>query len=142
MRDVEQNRSGNGAIHGAVVEAGQHDQAGLGRHVVGDRQQDGDGGDGADARQHAQEVAERDAEEAIEQVLQRSGFAQPDGEIVDQVHPRHQASIGSGIDSSTTNTSQVKPVKAPINTIVGSGRLSGLAQALIGTRSAIAGASP
>ena len=70
-RDVDQDGRGRAAVLRAVVDAGQHDERADGIEAEGDRQQHGDGGDRADARQHADQGADQAAEEAIPEVLER-----------------------------------------------------------------------
>ncbi len=67
-RQVDEDRRGRAAILRAVIDAGEHDERGFGRQAEGQRQEHGDGGDGSEARQHADGRAEQDAEEAVEQV--------------------------------------------------------------------------
>ena len=62
-RQVDQDGGGGAAVLRAVVDAGQHDQRRHRRQRVGGRQQHGDGGDRADAGQHADQRAEQAADE-------------------------------------------------------------------------------
>ena len=71
-RQVDKDRRGRAAILRTVVDAGQHDQRGRRRQRVGDRQQHGDGRHRPYARQHPDQRAEQDADEAVEQVLHGS----------------------------------------------------------------------
>ncbi len=66
--DVDQDGRRGAAVLGAVVDAGQHDQRADRVEPEGDRQEHGDGGDGTDARQHADERADQAAEKAKGQV--------------------------------------------------------------------------
>ena len=56
-RQVDQDGGGRAAVLRAVIDAGEHDQRADRRHAVGDRQQHRDGGERADARQHADQRA-------------------------------------------------------------------------------------
>ena len=55
-RQVDQDRGGRAAVLRAVEDAGQHDQAGHRLEMEGERQQHRDGGDRADAGQHADQA--------------------------------------------------------------------------------------
>ncbi len=62
---------------------------------------------GADARQHADQGAEEDADEAVEQVLQRDRDAEAEGEVGQDVHaasPQRLGHSGNGRPSSRTKT--------------------------------------
>ena len=74
--NVDQDRRGRAAVLGAVIDAGQHDQRAGGIEPEGDRQQHGDGGDRADAGQHADQRADEAAQEGEAEVLQRQGDAE------------------------------------------------------------------
>ena len=75
----EQHGGDGAAVLGAVEDAGQHDDGGHGFDAVGQRQQDGDGCRGAEAGQDADEHADDDADQAVQQV----GRLQDDGESVE-----------------------------------------------------------
>ena len=62
-RQVDQDRGGRAAVLRAVEDAGQHDQAGHRLEMEGQRQQHRDGGDRADAGQHADQRADQRADE-------------------------------------------------------------------------------
>jgi hypothetical protein len=68
--DVHQDGRRRAAVLGAVIDAGEHDQRAHRIEPEGDRQQDGDGRDRADARQHADQRADETAGEAQGDVLQ------------------------------------------------------------------------
>ena len=72
-RDVEQDRGDGAAEQRAPVDAGQHDDRRGRRHREGQRQQDGHAVGAAQARQHADDDAEHDADDHQQQVerLQR-----------------------------------------------------------------------
>ena len=67
-RRIEQDRGRRAAIHGAVIEAGEHDE-GAGRiELCGNRQKQGDGQRRPDAGKDADRRAERHADQAPEQI--------------------------------------------------------------------------
>ncbi len=66
-RDAHQDRGGRAAILRAVVDAGQHHDRLGGVEAVGDRQQNADAGERADAGQYADQCANEAAQERIEQ---------------------------------------------------------------------------
>ena len=78
-RQVDQDGRGRAAVLRAVIDAGQHDQRRHRRQPEGDRQQHRDGGDRAEAGQHADRGAEEHADQAIQEVRQaeRSLGAEP-----------------------------------------------------------------
>src|SRR5215218_10142254 len=79
--NVDQDRRGRAAILGTVVDAGQHDQ-GAGRiEPEGDRQQHGDGGDGTDAGQHADERTDETAQEGEPEVDRGQGDAEAEAQV-------------------------------------------------------------
>ena len=67
-RNVDQDRGGRAAILRAVIDAGEHDQRADRRQAEGDRQQHGDRGNGADARQHADQRADQRTDQAQQDV--------------------------------------------------------------------------
>ena len=79
-RQVEQDRADRPAILGAVIDAGQHQDRRDRMHAESERQQNRDRGDRPHARQHADEIADQHAEEAIHQVvrLERDAEAVPE----------------------------------------------------------------
>src|SRR5574341_585111 len=85
-RDVDEDGGRRASVHRAVVDAGQHDDGGLGCGLERHRQEQRHGPHGADARQHAHEGPDEDADEAVEEIdgLERDAEAEPDG--VDDVH--------------------------------------------------------
>ena len=83
--NVDQDRRGRAAVLGAVIDAGQHDQRAGGIEPEGDRQQHGDGGDRADARQHADERADEAAQEGEAQVLKRERHAEAKAQVGDEI---------------------------------------------------------
>ena len=68
-RDVDQDRGGRAAVLRAVIDAGEHDQRADRRQAEGDRQQHRDGGERADAGQHADQRADQRAEQTEHDVL-------------------------------------------------------------------------
>jgi hypothetical protein len=86
--NVDQDRRGRAAILRAVVDAGQHDQRANRRQAEGDRQQHGDGGDGADAGQHADQRAYQRADQAEQQVDGADGNTKAEHEIVKEIGHR------------------------------------------------------
>jgi hypothetical protein len=61
---------------GAVIDAGEHDQRADGRQAKGDRQQHRNGGDGADARQHADQRADERANQTQQNIDRAEGDAE------------------------------------------------------------------
>ena len=66
--DVHQDGGGRAAVHGPVVDSGQHDDGRDRRDVEGGRQEQRHGGRRAQARQDADERADQAADEAVEEV--------------------------------------------------------------------------
>src|SRR5439155_14694606 len=91
-RDVEQDRSGGAPIHGAVEDAGEHDDRGGGRDAVGDRQEEGDGGRRSQARQDADRRPDQRPEEAVEEVLRRQRDGEAGSQIAEDLHRGAQLS--------------------------------------------------
>ena len=84
-RDVDQDRRGRAAVLGAVIDAGQHDQCAGGIEPEGDRQQHGDGGDGTDAGQHADQRADETAQEGEAEILQAQRDAEAKAQVGDKI---------------------------------------------------------
>ena len=80
-RHAEQDGAGAAAVVGAEVHAGQHDERAGRRQVVGDRQQQRDRDQRAQAGQHADQAAEEDADEAVPEVAERDRFVNAEGEV-------------------------------------------------------------
>ena len=92
-----QQHGGDGAaVLGAVEDAGQHDDGGDGLDVVGERQQDGDGGRGPQAGQHADQHADDDADQAVQEVrrLQDNGKSVDHG--IQKIHGGLLEEVGNG----------------------------------------------
>ena len=105
---------GRAAILRAVIDAGEHDQRADRRQAEGDRQQHRDGGERADAGQHADQRADqradqaqedvhrerdRDAEERDLQIDELEDDAEALGEIGEQIHvgsPQNRGQSCSG----------------------------------------------
>ena len=68
-RNVDQDRGGRAAVLRAVIDAGEHDQRADRRQAEGDRQQHRDGGDRADAGQHADQGADQRAEQTEHDIV-------------------------------------------------------------------------
>ena len=85
-RNVDQDRRGRAAVLRAVIDAGEHDQRRRGLQPEGERQQHGDRRHRPDARQHADQRAEKAADEAVEKILPAQRDAQPEREIVQRLH--------------------------------------------------------
>ena len=79
-RRVEQDRRGRGAVHGAVIDAAEHDEGADRIELAGRRQQHRDGERRADAGQHADGGAERHADQRPQQIDGR----ERDAEAVEQ----------------------------------------------------------
>ena len=89
---VEQDRGGRAAVHGAVVDAGEHDEGGGRVEVEGDRQQQGDGQRRPDPGQHAHGRAERDPDRRPHQVEGRERDGEALAERGERLHPRKASS--------------------------------------------------
>jgi hypothetical protein len=68
-RNADQDRRCRAAVHRTVEDAGQHDDPDGGIGAVGQRQQQRHAGEGAEARQHADDRAPQAADEAVQQSL-------------------------------------------------------------------------
>ena len=118
--DVDEDRRGRAAVHGAVVDAREHDQRGGGMHREGGRQEEGHGADGPDAGQHADDRADQDADEAREQIAGQQRDRKSVGEAVERSHPSaHQGPRGSGTSRSTAkSTYEPAELSAPVSSAV------------------------
>jgi hypothetical protein len=67
---VHQDRRGRAAIGRAVINAGEHDQRRQRLEAEGDRQQHGDRWDRTDAGEHADQRAEKAAEQREAEILE------------------------------------------------------------------------
>ncbi|KAG0772879.1 hypothetical protein G6F22_015362 [Rhizopus arrhizus] len=85
-RQVQHDGGDAAAILRAVVDAGQHDQRRGRRHGVRQRQQDGNGGQHAHARQYADQVAHEHAKHGPHQVVQRERDRKPVHQIIEDFH--------------------------------------------------------
>jgi hypothetical protein len=74
-RHVQQDRGGRAAVLRAMENAGQQGQRGFGRHAEGQRQQQRDGGDRPQTRQHARQRADQHAQEAEAEIDRRERHA-------------------------------------------------------------------
>ena len=90
-RQVDQDRGGRAAVLRAVEDAGEHDQAGHRLEMEGERQQHRDGGDRADAGQHADQRADHGADEGEAEIGRRQRDPEADGEIVRKIPSRYQS---------------------------------------------------
>jgi hypothetical protein len=93
-RDVEQDRRDRSAEERAPVEAGEQDDRGGGIHGERQREQDRDPVGAAQARQHADDGAERDAEHREPEV----GGLQRHREAEEQVLPAHRSVAEPGLE--------------------------------------------
>ncbi|MNE44982.1 hypothetical protein D3C80_1392470 [compost metagenome] len=85
-RQVDQDRRGRTAVLGAVVDPREHDQRRRGRQPISDGQQHGDGRHRTQAGQHADQSAQGDADQAVQQVVEGKGGLQSQAEVVEQFH--------------------------------------------------------
>jgi hypothetical protein len=83
---VDQDGRGRPAVLRAVEDPGEHDQGRRRRQSEGDRQQHGDGGDRAEAGQHADRRAEENADQAVEEVGRTERGLETEAEIGEHVH--------------------------------------------------------
>ena len=83
---VDEDGGGRSTILSAVIDAGEHDQRGYRIKRVGDRQEHGDGRRRPQPRQHADQRAEQRADKAVHQVGGLERRAEPETEIVDELH--------------------------------------------------------
>jgi hypothetical protein len=86
--NVDQDRSGRAAVLRAVVDPGKHDQRGSRVEGERNRQQHGDGGHRADARQHADQRAEQASHQTVKDVLESERDGEADAEIVKECFHR------------------------------------------------------
>jgi hypothetical protein len=84
-RHVQQDRGGRAAVLRAMENAGQQDQRGFGRHAEGQRQQQRDGGDRPQTRQHARQRADQHAQEAEAEIDRRERHAEAKPQAAQQV---------------------------------------------------------
>ena len=99
-RCVEQDRRGGAAVHAAVVDAGEQDERLRRLEAEGDRQQQRDRHGRADARQHAHEGAQQDADGGEGEVLRREGVGHAVEEKLQSVHQRIPSRIPGGSGTS------------------------------------------
>ena len=86
-RQVDQDGRGRAAVLRAVKDAGEHDQPGDRLEMEGQRQQHRDGGDRADAGQHADQRADQGAREAQKPRLAGvSATPKPVARLCDELH--------------------------------------------------------
>ena len=85
-RGIEQDRRRRAAVHAAIVDAGEHDQRAGRIELVGDRQEKRHRERRTDTRQDADECAERDANQRVEQVDRLSGDRQPLEKEIKRIH--------------------------------------------------------
>ena len=126
-RNVDQDRGGRAAVLGAVIDAGEHDQGGRRVEPEGERQQHRHRRHRPDPRQHADQRAEKAADEAIERVLPGERDAETESEIGQRFHCRPLRLLrhnGSGNPSSQTKTATENSIIAAASTMVSSGRTS------------------
>ena len=76
-RDVEQDRGDRPAEQRPPVDAGEHDDGGGRRHAEGERQEDRHAVRTAQARQHADQHAQEDADQHVEDVHRVGEHAEP-----------------------------------------------------------------
>src|SRR6266704_379693 len=102
-RNIDQDRGGRAAILRAVVNAGEHDQRADRRQAEGNRQQHGDGGDGADARQHADQRTDERADQTQQKIDRRKCDAKAEREIMEKFNHRTLTAPGNaGTAASAT----------------------------------------
>src|SRR6185503_1096423 len=111
-RHVDQHRGERAAVLRAVVDGGEHDHRAGGARAVGERQQQRDRGGGADARQHADDLAEDHAEQAHQQVHRRRRGEEALAQLRKELHPGQIPRGPSGSDTrsqvrKTRNSSAV-----------------------------------
>ena len=94
-RQPQQDRRDRAAIHGAVVDAGEHDQRFGRAQMERDRQQHADRRDRPDAGQDADEHSDADADQAVQQRRWRQCDAESEREVVEEFHQRGQSVMGS-----------------------------------------------
>src|SRR5262249_20510808 len=66
--NIDEDGRGRAAVHGAVVDAGQHDDRGDRRHRERRGQKESDRRSGAESRQNPDQRADEDPDEAVEEV--------------------------------------------------------------------------
>ena len=111
--DVDEDGRGRAAVLGAVVDAGQHDERAGRIDAEGDRQQHGDGGDRADARQHADQRADEATDEAQRQVLERQRNRHPQRQVVEEIDH------GAAILAAWLATTHHEPLEGHLQRVIG-----------------------
>src|SRR4029453_7288091 len=84
---IDEDGGGRAAVHRAVVDAGEHDEAAGGRELVGRGQQQGARERGPDAGKHADRGAEERPEEGEQEVRGGERDAEAVAERGESVHP-------------------------------------------------------
>ena len=90
-RHVDEDGGGRAAVHGAVVDGGEHDDGRRRRQERCERQQDGDARGGPDAGQHADQRPQDRANQSEEEVLRRERLGEALEEEADGIHARSAA---------------------------------------------------
>ena len=85
-RHVDQHRGDRAAVHGAVVDGGQHDERAGRVELEGERDQDGGAGRRPEPGQHADQRAEDAADQREGEVLQAHRRRQARHEVLQGVH--------------------------------------------------------
>ena len=67
-RDVQENGGGGAAVHGPVIDSGEHDDGRSRIEAEGRRDEESDAGDGPESRQDADQGADDRPDQAVEQV--------------------------------------------------------------------------
>ena len=105
-RDAQQDRGGRAAVLRAVIDAGQHHDRLGGVEPEGERQQDADAGERADARQHPDQRADQAAEEGVPQHVGPQRDRKPEQQAVEGFHGQNQSRPRSSGDLSALPNSQ------------------------------------
>ena len=92
--NAHEDRGGRAAVHGAVKDAGQHDDAGGWIEAEGERQEQGHAGQRPEAREDADNGPPQAADEAIEQAFARQCDRKARHQLVEGGHQAHSEGAG------------------------------------------------
>ena len=84
--DVDQDRGGRSAVHGPVVDPGQHDDRRDRAHREGDRQEDRHGARRPDPGQDPDQRPDQDADETVQEIHGLEGGDDPDLQPGKKIH--------------------------------------------------------
>src|SRR5690606_29259897 len=129
-------------IFRSVIDSRQHDQRRRWIQADGQGQQHRHGGEGADARQRAEQGAQEHTHKAVEQVCSGECCSKPDCDVVENIHQKGLLSTGMGSPNNTTKQSQIRIATTAPKTTAGTMRDFGEAGVARRTEKKAAGKSP